>query len=404
MEKYELRTVCTPLDVKDFHHIARSIYAGDENWVEPLHHDIEHLFDPSKNKLFTQGGGGDAIRWILKDVDTGLPVGRIAAFYNREKAALECQPTGGCGFFECIDSLEASVVLFDAARDWLGERGMQAMDGSINFGDRMQWWGVLVEGFSQPLYGMNYNRPYYGHLFEAYGFENYFNQITYRRELNVDIAMPEALAAKAERLFENPQYEFRTFDMKRVAQMAHDFCAIYNQGWAKFEGVKPLTEESAMAMISAMKPIIDPSILYMAYHNGTPIGFFVMLPDINQLIGRFGGKFGLRQKLSLLISIRRRKINRVAGLIFGIIPDYQGHGVEAALIRSFELYTKRERSRGERIQYQTLEMGWIGDFNPVMMRMCESYVKATRFKRHVTFRYLFDRTVPFTRAPRLGSK
>lgn len=403
MEKYELRQVCTASDVKDFYRVARSIYASDESWVEPLHGDVEHLFDPRVNKLFTENGGGEAIRWVLRDTETGLLIGRIAAFYNREKAALERQPTGGCGFFECIDSVGASSVLFDAARDWLFERGMQAMDGSINFGDRMQWWGVLVEGFSQPLYGMNYNRPYYGRLFEAYGFENYFNQITYFRELNADIVMPEALAAKAERLFENPQYEFRTFDIKHTDQMARDFCAIYNQGWAKFEGVKPLTEGSAKAMISAMKPIIDPTILYMAYHDGRPIGFFVMLPDINQLIGRFHGRLGLLQKLQLMINIRRHKIDRVAGLIFGIVPDYQGHGVEAALIRSFELYIERKRKAG-RVQYRTLEIGWIGDFNPVMMRMCESYVKATRFKRHVTFRYLFDRTAPFARAPRLSTK
>src|SRR5690554_1643066 len=53
---------------------------------------------------------------------------------------------------------------------------METMDGPINFGERDQWWGLLVEGFYEPLYNMNYNFPYYVDLFENYGFKTYFNQ------------------------------------------------------------------------------------------------------------------------------------------------------------------------------------------------------------------------------------
>ena len=58
------------------------------------------------------------------------------------------------------------------------------MDGPINFGDRDQWWGLLVKGFEfTPLYANPYNFEYYIKLFENYGFQNYFNQHTYLREL-----------------------------------------------------------------------------------------------------------------------------------------------------------------------------------------------------------------------------
>lgn len=53
-------------------------------------------------------------------------------------------------------------------------------------------------------------------------------------------------------------------------------------------------------------------------------------------------------------------------------------------------------------RYKTLELAWIGDFNPVMNRMIETYVCATRHKIHTTYRYLFDRTKEFHRCPRLG--
>lgn len=399
MKNFVIERVETAQQVKIFHQVPCDIYRDDENWVQPLTSDIEHIFSPAHNPLFTVDGGGEAARWLLRD-ESGKAVGRIAAFYNKEKAMLEKQLTGGCGFFECPDDQDAANQLFDTARDWLSQRGMEAMDGPINFGDRLQWWGVLAEGFTMPLYAMPYNRPYYAALFEAYGFCNYFNQTTYLRPLVADIVMPEALRAKAERLYSNPDYSFQTFDKRQAAKMTSDFRTIYNRAWAKFEGVKPLSAEAADKIFRSMMPIIDSEVLYLAYHKGDPIGFFVMIPDLNQLIGKFHGRFGIVEKVRLMWGLKRKKVNRLSGLIFGVAPEFQGHGVEAAMIRQFEIYTFDRRDR-RCDQYKTLELGWVGDFNPVMRRMCESYVKAVPHKRHVTYRYLFDRTLPFERCPRL---
>ena len=92
---------------------------GNRNWVQPLDDDIRAVFDPAKNRMFE---GGEAIRWIARSGE-GDVVGRIAAFYNTDQAAEEEQPTGGCGFFECIDSQEVADMLFDAAREWLRSKG-----------------------------------------------------------------------------------------------------------------------------------------------------------------------------------------------------------------------------------------------------------------------------------------
>ena len=35
--------------------------------------------------------------------------------------------------FECIDDLKAAFLLFDTCRDWLTDRGMEAMDGPDQF-------------------------------------------------------------------------------------------------------------------------------------------------------------------------------------------------------------------------------------------------------------------------------
>lgn len=155
-EQYRLYEVTSPALVREWLDLPKRLYRGNRNWVCPLDCDVLEVFDPEKNELFADG---EAVRWIVRDA-SGTVVGRIAAFYNREKAALEEQPTGGCGFFECIDCQQVADMLFDAARLWLASRGMEAMDGPVNFGQRRDWWGLLVEGYEfQPLYKIPTTRP-----------------------------------------------------------------------------------------------------------------------------------------------------------------------------------------------------------------------------------------------------
>ena len=107
-------------------------------------------------------------------------IGRIAAFTHLKYINNGTEfATGGAGFFDCINDHASANKLFDVAKEWLQNKGMEAMDGPINFGDRDKWWGLMVEGFDKaPIYGMPFNPSYYEKLFEGYGFKNYYNQIS----------------------------------------------------------------------------------------------------------------------------------------------------------------------------------------------------------------------------------
>ena len=395
-DKYILQEVTSPSLEREWLDLPKQIYRGNRNWVCPLDPSIQAVFDPRKNELFADG---EAIRWVARD-RSGRVVGRIAAFYNREKAALEEQPTGGCGFFECIDDQEVANLLFDASRMWLASRGMEAMDGPINFGNRDSWWGLLVNGYEfQPLYKNPYNPPYYKELFENYGFCNYFNQHTYIWRVNIS-ETNQQIFARAAHLYATPGYHIENIDMNKLEEAAESFRLIYNKAWALFSGVKPLGQEEAMKLMRMLKPIIDPRIIYFAYFNEEPIGFFITVPDLNRLIGKFNGKFGLLQKLRLMWDLKvRRSCDRIFGIIFGITPEFQGKGVESAIMVKVHEFLEQTKN-----QYKTMELAWIGDFNPVMNRMIETYVGAKKHKMHTTYRYLFDRTKEFHRCPRLGVK
>ena len=139
------------------------IYKNDPEYIRPLNKDILAVFDKEKNKAFRHG---EVIRWVLYDQQK--PIGRIAAFTNKKyKNKGDDVPVGGVGFFECINNKEAAFILLDSARQWLEQKGMEAMDGPINFGERDRWWGMVCEGFHEPLYCMNYNPPYYCLLYTS---------------------------------------------------------------------------------------------------------------------------------------------------------------------------------------------------------------------------------------------
>lgn len=398
MEQYILVEVKSRSDERVWLHADRPIYEGYENWVCPLDNDILAVFDNKKNKMFSHG---EAIRWYVLDKDSGKAVGRIAAFYDRNGSEDYEQPTGGCGFFECIDNQQVANILFDACRNWLAERGMEAMDGPINFGARDAWWGLLVEGFEyQPLYNNPYNPPYYKALFENYGFQNYFNQNSYLWRVYQD-DLSDIAKAKAERVAATEGYRIEDIRNTDLNVATENLRTIYNKAWALFTGVNPMSEQEAKQIVDTLKPIIDPNIIFFAYYNDEPIGFFVMVPDLNCIIGKFKGKFGIINKLRLMWNLKVKKsADRIFGIIFGIAPQYQGKGIESFMMN----HILQTYIRSNRNPYKTVEFAWIGDFNPVMNKMIQNYVCATRHKMHTTYRYLFDRTKEFTRCPRVGFK
>lgn len=386
---FKLHEVTTRKDVREFHDLAGRINRNDSNWIKPLFKDVEAVFNPSVNPLFRTG---DATRWLLSDGSRQI-VGRVAAFYSRKIANKGQSHVGGMGFFECINNHEAAGILFDACRDWLEMHGMTAMEGPENFGDRDRWWGLLVDGFLPPNYCMPYNPPYYRDLFENYGFLNYFEQYTYYRPVS-DSGLDDVIMEKAERIFANPDYSFRYMKSSESNEIARNFMIVHNKGWARFPGVKTISEQHARLMMKSLKMVYDEKLLWFGFYRDEPVCFFIMLPEVNQIIRHLNGKLNVIGKLKFLwYRYMKNELTKAFGLIFGIVPEHQRKGVEGALIMSF---AKLALSEG--FPYRELEFNWIGDFNPSMMHLLDQ-IGARIIKTHITYRYLFDRNAPFERAP-----
>ncbi|MGV8878899.1 MAG: GNAT family N-acetyltransferase [Sphingobacteriaceae bacterium] len=360
---------------KKFLDFARTCYKNDPYWVCPLDIDIEAVFDRERNNFHQHG---QCTRWVLQNNDEKT-IGRIAAFINDKKAYKFEQPTGGLGFFECIQDEKAAFLLFDAACAWLKERGMQAVDGPINFGENDNFWGLLVEGFTSPSYGMNYNPPYYKSFFDHYGFVPAYEQIT--NHLDLHQPFPDRFTKIANWVAQKPGYEFKFFSSSNIDQFAADFMEIYNDGWKNFENFVPITHKTLLESLKKMAQIMDPKLIWFAYVNNEPASFVVILPDANQMIKTLHGRLDFIGKIKFLY-YKWKGVSRMRAVVMGTKEKFQKHGLESAIFIKLKEYVIPLN------QYDELELSWVGDFNNKMLSLHDA-TGAKFGKKHITMRYVF---------------
>ena len=140
---------------------------------------------------------------------------------------------------------------------------------------------------------------------------------------------------------------------------------------------------------------MDEKMCIFAYHKNEPVAIFINLPDLNQWFKYLDGKFGLLQKLKFLWLKKFKANHKFTGLVFGIVPEWQGKGVDAYIIGE----TAKVLQTDKKPRYEKYEMQWIGDFNPKMLNIADSLGETYRSRNLTTYRYLFDRTKEFKRHP-----
>lgn len=379
----EIVVVNTPILAKEWLEFPLQIYKNDKNYIRPLDNEIEEVFDSQKNKFFKFG---ECERWLLKE--NNKIIGRIAVFTSKKWK--NEQATGGLGFFECIENQDAANFMFDKAKEWLQARGMEAMDGPINFGERDKWWGLLVKGFEPPLYNMNYNPPYYQILFEHYGFQVYFNQIC--PGMDVEQQLSEKYFKLHAHYASQKEFSARHIEKKNLDKYIQDFVTIYNKAFASHGDGKQLDIRVARGMFHQMKDILDEKITWFVYYKDEPIAMWINIPDLNQYFKYFNGKLGWLQKLYFVYLRWRGVCKRFVGVVYGVVPEFQGKGVDAYMIVECAKIVQPSQ------RYLKYEMKWLGDFNPKMLNLAKN-LDAVEVRRLSTYRYLFDREKEFKRHP-----
>lgn len=314
----------TRADRKAFLELPYRLYRGHPHWVPPLRMDEAFLGNRAKNPFYAHA---TVAHFLARRGDR--VVGRIAAVENTLHNEVHGDRIGFFGRFDLEPDPEAAQALVATARAWVGARGLTAMRGPVSYSSN-ELIGVLVDGFDRPpTIGMPYNREDYDALLLGAGLAKVKDLVAYWIPSAGPI--PERVVRIAERTLYRQGYTVRMLDLKRWDAEIDTLLDLYNRCWERNWGFVPMTEAEFRHAAKALKMIVDPRLfLFVEKPVGTPVGFVGNVPDVNEIIRDLDGRlfpFGLFKLLA-----RRKKISAARTMLLGVLPEFRGRGVDAALM------------------------------------------------------------------------
>jgi GNAT superfamily N-acetyltransferase len=356
IESTGIYLVSDPGERKEFLRFPYTLYKEQKPWVAPLMMEQKKLIDTAKNPFYETA---DLAMFLA--TRNGKTAGRIAAIHNKAYNEHHSTNIGFFGFFDCIDDQKVCDLLVKAVGDWFSERGITEVLGPTSPG-MMDVIGVLVEGFEhEPGLLMSYNFPYYDTLLKNAGMGKAMDLFAYR--VNKQTVTLDRMARAADIVRSRiPNLTIREVNLKdfdhEVAIIRH----IFNRAWAKNWGFVPLSESQFRYMAKDLKTIIDTDFAHVAEVEGIPVAFSVALPDLNQALKHINGKlipFGI-----LKLLYYARKIHQIRTALMGVIPEFQGKGIDALL-------HKQTIENGLAKGFDSAELSWILESNVDMIRVAE---------------------------------
>lgn len=343
-------------EMDEFIRFPWKVYRGNPNWVPPLISETKFILG-DKNPFFRHA---EAAYFLARN--NSEIVGRIGAIVDRNHINIHNEQAGFFGYFECLPDPAAAKALVDAAAAWLKQRGIETMRGPINPSTNDEC-GFLLDGHdSPPMIMMTYTPPYYLDYMERCGLvksKDLYAYISVIREVSAGDRLERLAAAIKKRV---PGLIVRPANMKNFQKELEAVKDIYNSAWSHNWGFVPMTDEEIESMAKRLKPLIVPELLIMVEVNGDPAGFFMAVPDYNQVFIRINGQLGPLEIVKFLWY--SRKISDIRVLTMGVKEEYRKKGIEGLLyLESFKAAMRKG--------YERAEMSWVLEDNELMKKGCE---------------------------------
>lgn len=376
---YRIEKIVTKKQIAQFHEFSFSIYTQFPNWVPPFRFEIENIFNHEKNPLFHKG---ECERFLVFE-DKNL-VGRFALMNHQKKDFVHEVPMGGLGFIEMINEQRVADEIIRYSKEWHKERGYTAFRGPVNFGENMNYWGLLVENYMEPpIYGMYYHPPYYKELIEKTGAVKLDDHWSYKRSF--DEPIPKRMIKITDRIASRPGISIRPIDMKNLERDAEYIRNIYNQAWSnqditeREEEFTELSKEDVQQMVRQLRRIMIPESVLIAFVGDEPASFSLSIPDLNEVSASTNGHLKWWHALKLFRI--KRKAKHLRTMVYGTLPKYRKLGIEAlTFVRGIQ-YTKEAVP-----QLEHLEGGWVSEKNWLMQRSLEA-LGCYHHKTHRTYKW-----------------
>jgi hypothetical protein len=359
---------CTQSDIKKFVTCAWKFYQGNSYWVPPIiSQQVKFILSGPYHEV-------GVIQPFLAYRD-GAIVGRIIAHFDNRHNEYFKEKRGCVGFFESVNDIDVSRVLFGAAERWLKEQGMEEIQGPYNF-TLYDAPGVLMDDYDNiPAVELNYNPPYYPDLYTDYGFEKKIDWYAYK--LTVKQRFPTLFYKMWEKIKKDAaegkgDLVIRNVNMRNFEEEKKKIFTVFNEAWSDNWGHYPLTENQWAKFANEMKPIVKPELVIMAEYGDDIAGFIISIPDVNPALKKANGRlfpFGLIRML-----LGMRKVDRLKTIVMGIRPKYRMRGLDAYFyVETFE--------RARKLGYTMSDLSLIVETNHSMINAL-SHMGAVIYKTY----------------------
>jgi GNAT superfamily N-acetyltransferase len=325
MSDLVIQPVTTGRQKRRFVQFPWSLYRNDPCWIPPLRSNLKEMANYRPHPFYENA----AIQTFLA-VRKGEVCGRIGAIENRWHLERYNDGVGFFGFFECVDDQEVANGLFDAARAWLGERGIQKIRGPVSPSLNYEV-GLLIDGFdSPPTFMMAYNRPYYARLLEGYGFRKVQDLYAYEGHVEMLPRMRERYEHIVEHMIKEYGLRLRSLDTSRFVEEVEGFLTVFNRSLTNTWGFVPMSPEEIRHVARGLRYLIVPELAVGVEIDGQLIGAVFCLPDFNPRIKAIDGRLFPFGFLRLLWN--KEKIKKVRILSANVLPEYQLQGLGLVLM------------------------------------------------------------------------
>jgi len=166
---------------------------------------------------------------------------------------------------------------------------------------------------------------------------------------------------------------FRNIDLGKLESELYAIQELYNSTLKRNWGFVPVSYEDLKFAADDLKQILDPEFVIIAEKEGKPIGFSMLLPNINELLLKAKNQKGLFRVLKFIWLLKTQSPQEARLAVLGVKPEFDNLGIPAVFyMESFERGKKKLLGG---------ELSWIEESNTPMIRSLE-LMGANKYKTY----------------------
>jgi GNAT superfamily N-acetyltransferase len=327
-------------------------HAGHDAFVPPLALFEKRRLSAKHNPYFELGEAAFFVAFR-----GGRPVGRISAQAHRPGNTGVSADVGHFGFFDVTDDAQAATALLNAAAAWLTTRGAKQIRGPFSLSVNEEC-GCQIDGLDTPsTYLMPQARPWTSRFLEDWGLAKCMDMHAWR--LHRD-KIDENVSLRAPLTETFASVRARPIRMDRFEEEVMLLADIFNDAWSGNWGFVPFSPRAIKLLAAELKLIYRSTYGYFVEVDGVPVGVFISVPNLNEVIKSFGGRLTPANAVRLGWSLFTESARTSRVPIVGIRKTHQS-GLRGVMLMAAMMQAVIKEAR--RKPKEWYEFSWVLETN-----------------------------------------